>query len=42
MSRLLSWLTGARLIATGMGLTPTNLADLAGLKIDEFKSENNN
>ena len=32
MSRLLSWLTGARLVATGLGLTPTDAVDLPGLR----------
>ncbi|MCF7645051.1 polysaccharide pyruvyl transferase family protein [Bacillus subtilis] len=32
MSCLLSRLTGARLIATGLGLTPTNVHDLPGLQ----------
>lgn len=32
MSRLLSWMTGARLIATGLGLTPVDVVDLQNLR----------
>ena len=32
VSRLLSWMTGARLIATGLGLTPVDIVDLPNLR----------